>query len=184
VKPRFWLLAERKATASPADPLLPAQPAPGASSVSAGSVAETAVAARRRVQLVDLFEHAVCDGTDDELCDSLAGLDSNRLSRKVDQQDRDLAAIVRIDRSRGVRDAEALPEREPAARANLTLVSAGDRNRKPAWNKASLAGSEVERRIDGGRKVHPDGAVGHCTRKLDAHVADAANGNPQRLTGA
>src|SRR6185369_7192542 len=149
-----------------------------------GCMTEPTVSACGIVEHLHFLDLAIGNRTDDELRDALSRLDANRIGRKVDQDDRNLAAVVGIDGPRSVRNAEALAQRKPAARAHLAFVTTRNRDRESARYGKARARSDDDGRPDRSRQIHADGAVGHAARKLDGNVADAPHLHSKWFAGA
>ena len=53
----------------------------------------------------------------------------------IDQEDVDLAAIIRIHRARRIQNGNAMPCRKPRARTNLGLKAGRQRDTETCWNE-------------------------------------------------
>ena len=82
-------------------------------SISDARVAKALAAARCRGQLGDLVPRDAHDRRDDELRDAHAARDVKRRASEVDDRHANLAAVIGIDRRRGVRQADAVLHRKP-----------------------------------------------------------------------
>src|SRR5512145_2802550 len=74
------------------------------------------------------LEFGLLDPEKDHLCDPVAAADRKLLVAEVEEDHPDLAAVIRIDRSRAVQHADAVLQGQPAAGADLALVSLGNGN--------------------------------------------------------
>ncbi len=100
---------------------------------------EAAFPAIRRVEGFDLDPLRPNNWRDDELSDSIAALDAEFLRPGVHQDYLNLAAIVRVDRTRTVGDEYAMPQRQPAARPDLRLETHGQRDVPAGGNQTAFS---------------------------------------------
>src|SRR5580658_2405715 len=89
-------------------------------------VPEAAFAASAARQRFRELERRPGDGGDDQLGDAIAAPELHPLGAPVDEQDRQLTPVVRVDGPGRVGQADAELEREPAAGPHLAFV--------PGWN--------------------------------------------------
>ena len=93
------------------------------------------------------------DARHDELRDPIARPDRARLVAQVDEHELDLAAVVRVDRSRRIEQRDAVAQRESAARPHLRLEARGSAIAKPVGTSARSSGASVERSVESRRQI-------------------------------
>ena len=85
------------------------------------------------------------DRSDDELGDPHSDLDGERLSRvRVQEHDRDLSPVARIDQARGVDDPEPVARSEPGPRLHEPRIPVGNLHGDTGWHDGALAWVELE----------------------------------------
>src|SRR5512147_371843 len=73
---------------------------------------------------------------DNQLCDPHAAGNNNRFATEIDQQNLNLAPIVRVDRAGGVEDGETISGSEARTRAHLRFITFRERNRQSCRNES------------------------------------------------
>jgi two-component system, NtrC family, nitrogen regulation response regulator NtrX len=127
--------------------------APPRGSIAAGT-------AGRFVELTDHLPRRLAHLGHDQLRDALAATHDEGLLAVVDEQHRQLAAVVGVDRPRGIQHGEAMTQREPAAGADLGFEAHRQRDREPGGDQRALPGQQRHVRADGGAQVHAGGVFG------------------------
>lgn len=103
---------------------------------------------------LDSLESGALEPLDDQLGDPVAAPEHDLLDRVVvDQQDLDLAAVPRIDRSRGVHDRQPVPRCQARTGVDESDVAVGQRDRDPGRDERPLP--RGERHVDGAQQIGP-----------------------------
>ena len=97
------------------------------------------------------------DGRGDELGNPLSAPDLEGLVAEIGEDDLHFAAIVAVDRSRGVEAGDPMLQREPRTGSHLELVTVRDLNGKAGCDGASLSG--LQREIFSRDDVKPGGML-------------------------
>ena len=88
-----------------------------------------------------------------ELCHALAVFyDEGRLS-VIDEQDFQLSAVVRVDRSGGIEHRNAVAQGQTRTRTHLSFATFGQCYRQTGGNKRTFARRQGERRLQIGAKI-------------------------------
>src|SRR5262249_13236496 len=105
------------------------------------------------------------DRRDDQLCDAVPRAHPRFFLSEIDNDDVELAAIIRIDRSWRIEHGQPIARCEARTRAHLALESVGDFQRDADGNDAALAGRDANRLDHGRVKVGARGTRRHIRRE-------------------
>ena len=93
----------------------------------------------------DLNDLGLFVAGDNHLADTLTRLDGLRFATEVDENDAYLAAVVGIDRSRGIEHGQPALERHAATRTDLRLVTGRQFDEQTCRDEPALEGLERHR---------------------------------------
>ena len=128
-------------------------------------MAEAARFTRRRREILDFLPIHPHDPLHDHLSDPLAGLNNNRGLTQVNDDDLNLAAVVRIDGSGTIEQGHSLPERETAARPDLRFETDRKRDRDARGYERALQRRNLDITIKIRADIHACGPFGHISRQ-------------------
>jgi hypothetical protein len=104
-------------------------------------VAEAALAAVRRFELVAFAKLGGRDRSDYELCNPVTSANRARLLAGVQENHPQLTAVVRVDGAGRVWYQDPVLERQATARPDLALITRRDRELVTGWYQKAIAGS-------------------------------------------
>src|SRR5436305_5513215 len=114
---------------------------------------------------------------DHHLRDLHAARNAKRRFAEVNDDRRDFAAVVAVDRARRVEQRDAVMQRQPGARANLRFVAFRQRNDDTGRHRQARAGFQFDIPIHCGQQIHPRGTRGSIARQRQvASACEVLNG--------
>src|SRR5262249_12322854 len=117
-------------------------------------VSQAAVLPYRLREFFDFLPAHAADALDDHLRDALTAANDHRFTAQIDGDQLDLAAIVRVDRSRAIDQRYPFPERKAAARPDLRLEPRRQSNRDARRNQRPLERLETQVLLQIRRQIH------------------------------
>ena len=105
---------------------------------SSAGMTETAFAPTAVIEPIGLDDLHTDNGGENDLRETIAGLDGQRLAAKVNHDHAKLAAIVGVDGTRRVDQGQTFAEGAATARTHLTLVADRDFNRDSGRDGGAL----------------------------------------------
>jgi hypothetical protein len=142
-------------------------------------MAETARAARRYPELVNLDEPRARNGRNNKLRDTFLGFNRYGLLAKVNQEHFQLAAVIGVDRTGGIHQRETFFERAATSGPHLPF--------KPGWyfncNSSGDGGTgerlKHQRFVERGTQVNSRGVLALIARQGSTQTLNFDDGNNQ-----
>src|SRR5512139_202532 len=124
-------------------------------------VAEAALIASRIIELSAEVPIDTIHPGDNQLGNSITPMDDKRALPKIDEADLDLAAVVAVDRTRGVNHRQPMSAGEAATGPDLTLEAGGNGDRDSRGHQGDLLRRKSEIGVYCRMEIHPGGVRAH-----------------------
>ena len=114
----------------------------------------TAGTALSLVKFLDYLEICLLVTGNDHLCNTLTIIDDEILLRQIDEHHAYLAAIVGINRTRGIQDGQTVLQGQSTAGTNLSFVTLRQCNEKTCRNQPTFHRTQHDRLVNIRTKIH------------------------------
>jgi hypothetical protein len=129
-------------------------------------VTEPAIAPTGVIEPLDLDNLCTGDWRDDQLCNAVAGMHSQRSLAEVNEKDFNLSAVISVDRSRRVHQAEAFIQCASAAGPHLPFESGWYFDGDSSRHSSTFEWFQVNRLIYGSKQIQARCMLGMVTRNF------------------